>query len=89
MLAITAASDYLNSKYLDECTLYVTIEPCTMCAGAIQWARLGSLVWGANEPKFGFNKTSSGLLVKTELKSGVLEEACAEIMRAFFKAKRK
>ncbi len=89
MLAITAASDYLNSKYLDECTLYVTIEPCTMCAGAIQWARLGSLVWGANEPKFGFNKTSSGLLGKTELKSGVLEEACAEIMRTFFKARRK
>ncbi|MFM1792824.1 MAG: hypothetical protein RLZZ252_1178 [Bacteroidota bacterium] len=89
MLAITAASDYLNSKYLDECTLYVTIEPCTMCAGAIQWARLGTVVWGANEPKFGFNKTSSGLLGKTELKSGVLEEACAEIMRTFFKARRK
>jgi tRNA(adenine34) deaminase len=89
MLAMTAASDYLNSKYLDECTLYVTIEPCTMCAGAIQWARLGSLVWGADEPKFGFNKTCSGLLVKTELKRGVLEEACAEIMRSFFKARRK
>ncbi len=89
MLAITAASDYLNSKYLEECTLYVTIEPCTMCAGAIQWSRIGTLVWGAHEPKFGFNKTTEGLLPKTELKSGVLEEACGEIMKSFFKARRK
>lgn len=89
MLAITAASDFLNSKYLEECCLYVTVEPCTMCAGAIQWSRLGRLVWGANEPKFGFNKTSSGLFTKTELVSGVLEDPCAEIMRLFFKSRRK
>jgi len=88
MLAITAASDYLNSKYLTECTLYITIEPCMMCGGAIKWSRLNRIVWGAAEPKFGYSNQVPELLGKSELKSGVLEDACSEVMRSFFKSRR-
>jgi len=89
MLAITAAAQCLDTKFLDECTLYVTIEPCPMCAGAISWARLSKIVYGAGEPKFGYQcKTSAAIGPKTEVVGGVLEEECRGIMQAFFKAKR-
>lgn len=89
MLAITAAATYLNSKFLDECTLYVTIEPCLMCAGAIKWARFHKIVFGAEEPKTGFTRIDKQLLgKKTEVSGGVMAEECASLMQAFFKQKR-
>jgi tRNA(adenine34) deaminase len=89
MLAITAASSYLNSKYLEECTLFVTIEPCVMCAGAIQWARLKRVVYGAPEPKFGFTKTKPTLFSdRTEVVHGVLKADCAALMKRFFAERR-
>lgn len=90
MLAITSASQYMNSKFLDECTLYVTIEPCVMCGGALKWARFGKVVFGASEPKFGYSNVSDKILYhKTEVVRGVLEDECAEIMKKFFAEKRK
>ncbi len=89
MLAVTAASNAVNGKYLDSCTLYVTIEPCLMCAGAIQWARLGRVVWGASEPKFGFSRLDPKLLGKTETLGGVMGEQCSNVMKRFFKSRRK
>ena len=89
MQAITAASGHLGGKYLDECTLYVTVEPCIMCAGAIFWAQLGKLVFGAADPKRGYNKINYPVLhPKTEVESGPLEEECASLMQDFFKTKR-
>jgi len=89
MLAITAAATYLNSKFLDECTLYVTIEPCLMCAGAIKWARFHKIVFGAEEPKTGFTRIDKQLLgKKTQVAGGVLAEDCASLMQTFFKQKR-
>jgi tRNA(adenine34) deaminase len=89
MLAITAASASLSSKYLDECTLYVTIEPCTMCAGAIKWARFHRVVYGAGEPKFGFTQSDPDLLGrKTELVRGILEAESGQLMKSFFTKKR-
>jgi tRNA(adenine34) deaminase len=89
MQAITAASNYLNGKYLDECTLYVTIEPCVMCAGASQWAHLGHIVYGASDDKKGFLKISRDILhKKTALTSGVMEKECSEIVKDFFRKKR-
>ncbi|MFM6951536.1 MAG: nucleoside deaminase [Bacteroidota bacterium] len=89
MLAVTAASNAVNGKYLDQCTLYVTIEPCLMCAGAIQWARLGRVVWGASEPKFGFSRLDAQLLGKTETVGGVMADQCGDVMKRFFKSRRK
>jgi tRNA(adenine34) deaminase len=88
MLAITGAAQYLGSKYLSECTLYVTIEPCLMCFGAIQWARVSKLIIGAPEPKSGFR--SKGILAseKIGIEVGILEEECSEIMKQFFVKKR-
>ncbi|MBL7838330.1 MAG: nucleoside deaminase [Bacteroidetes bacterium] len=89
MLAITAAASHLGGKYLDECTLYVTIEPCVMCAGAIKHARFQRVVIGATEPKTGFSQyLNQDFNTKTELKMGVLEEDCRMIMKQFFKEKR-
>ncbi|MEM0998444.1 MAG: nucleoside deaminase [Bacteroidota bacterium] len=89
MLAITAASDYLGSKFLNECTLYVTIEPCVMCAGALQWVRVGRIVFGAGEPKFGYQRYGSGLLhPKTEIIGGILSDECSALMREFFRSRR-
>lgn len=89
MLAITAAASALNSKFLDECTLYVTIEPCLMCAGAIRWARFHRVVFGAPEPKFGFSQLAPGAFgKKTELVTGIMAEQCQEIMTSFFRHKR-
>jgi tRNA(adenine34) deaminase len=89
MIAITAAAASLNSKFLDECTLYITIEPCVMCAGAIKHSRMGKIVIGAMEPKMGFsNYLAEGFNLKTELVSGIMEKECREMMQAFFKGKR-
>ena len=89
MQAITAAAETLGGKYLTGCTLYVTVEPCVMCAGAIGWSQLGRLVYGATDEKRGFKKFApQSLHPKTEVVSGVLEEECAQLMKDFFKKKR-
>lgn len=89
MQAITAAADSLGGKYLNDCTLYVTVEPCVMCAGAIGWSQLGRLVYGAADPKRGFSVYAPNALhPKTEVVSGVMEEDCGNLMRDFFKKKR-
>ena len=89
MQAITAAANALGGKYLNECTLYVTVEPCVMCAGAIGWAQLGRLVYGAADEKRGFRRFApQALHPRTELVGGVMEKEAAERMTAFFRAKR-
>lgn len=89
MLAITAASNFLGGKYLNDCTLFVTVEPCVMCAGALAWAQVGRIVYGASDEKRGFRKWAGGSLhPKTELTGGVLETECKEIMQEFFRSKR-
>ena len=90
MQAITAAAEHLGGKYLDVCTLYVTVEPCIMCAGAIGWSQLGRLVYGASDPKRGFSFFApQALHPKTKVVSGVLEEECAALMKEFFQRKRR
>ena len=90
MQAITAAAEYLGGKYLDVCTLYVTVEPCIMCAGAIGWSQLGRLVYGASDPKRGYSFFApKALHPKTKVVSGVLEEECAALMKEFFQRKRR
>jgi tRNA(adenine34) deaminase len=85
MQAITAASNHIGAKYLNECTLYVTIEPCVMCAGAIYWSQLGKLVYGASDSKRGFMKEGKHLLhPKTALENGFMAEDCASLMKSFF-----
>lgn len=89
MQAITAAAAELGGKYLNDCTLYVTLEPCVMCAGGIGWAQLGRLVYGADDPKRGFSRFApKALHPKTEVCKGVLADRCSEIVRSFFKQKR-
>lgn len=88
MLAITGAAQFLGSKFLDECTLYVTVEPCTMCFGAVQWARPARLVYGASEPKTGYHGKGLIAAPKMEVVSGVLEAECAALMKSFFESKR-
>lgn len=90
MQAITAAAEHLGGKYLDVCTLYVTVEPCIMCAGAIGWSQLGRLVYGASDPKRGYSFFApKALHPKTKVVSGVLEEECGALMKDFFQRKRK
>ncbi len=89
MIAITAASNAVGSKYLSECTLYVSIEPCVMCAGALAWSRISKVVYGASEPKFGYSLTDEQIISsKTEIVQGVLQEEAASLMTEFFKSKR-
>lgn len=89
MQAITAASNSLGGKYLNECTLYVTVEPCTMCAGAIGWAQLQRVVYGTDDEKRGFTKLApKALHPKTVVTKGILADESAELMRNFFKKKR-
>lgn len=89
MLATTSAFNHFQSSILDECTLYVTVEPCAMCAGAIKWARFKKVVFGANEPKSGFTQYQPTILhPKTKVVSGVLEEECRQLMQQFFAKKR-
>lgn len=89
MQAITAAEEYLGGKYLDRCTLYVTVEPCVMCAGAIAWSQMGRLVFGASDAKRGYQRYApEALHPKTEVVSGVLAEEASAMMKDFFKGKR-
>ena len=89
MIALTAATETLGGKYLSGCTLYVTVEPCPMCAAALNWAQVGRIVYGAADPKRGYSLYSPSLLhPKTEIKSGVLTEECGRLMLQFFKDKR-
>lgn len=89
MLAITAAMSHAGSPYLSDYTLYVTIEPCAMCAGAIRWARVGRLVFGAPEPKVGFSRYTPSLLhPRTECQSHLMADECAALMRDFFSERR-
>lgn len=89
MIAITAATEAMGGKYLNDCTLYVTVEPCPMCAAASAWAQIGRVVYGASDPKRGFTLFSPSLLhPKTAVSSGVFAEECGEIVSGFFRKKR-
>lgn len=89
IMAITSAANYLQSKYLQECTLYVTLEPCVMCAGALKWAQIGKVVYGAIDDKNGFMTIGRSILhPKTKISYGVLEEDCSKLMTSFFRNKR-
>lgn len=88
MQAITSAANYLGGKYLKKCTLYVTLEPCQMCGGALYWSQISKIVYGASDENRGFSKLGTQLHPKTEVVSGVLENDCALLMRAFFRIKR-
>ncbi len=89
MLAITAAANHLGSKYLQDCVLYVTLEPCSMCACASGWAQIGKIVWGASDPKKGFTTVSKKMLhPKTNLIKGVMEKEASELLKEFFKKRR-
>ena len=89
MIALTAATEAIGGKYLNDCTLYVTVEPCPMCAAALCWAQLGGLVYGAADPKRGFSLFSPSLLhPRTVTVSGVLSGECSELVSSYFKAKR-
>ena len=90
MQAITAAANYLGGKYLTDCTLYVTVEPCVMCAGALGWSQIGRVVFGARDEKRGFQKLAPDALhVKTELVSGILADECGALMQDLFARKRR
>jgi len=89
MQAITSATNYLGGKYIDQCTLYVTVEPCPMCAGALYWAQLGRLVYGAQDPKRGYNLYEKTILhPKTIITGGVLKDECSSLVSNFFMKKR-
>lgn len=91
ILCLTAAFNFLGSKYLPEATLYVTIEPCLMCCGALYWSKIGKIVYGADDEKNGYRKNTGSndpFHPKTELASGILKEECARLMKDFFKARR-
>ena len=89
MQAFTSAADYLGGKYLKECTLYVTLEPCVMCGGAAYWTQLKKIVYGAEDEKRGFSSLAETILhPKTEIESGLLEEECSKLLSDFFKNKR-
>ena len=89
IIALTAASNALGSKYLPDCTLYVTLEPCVMCAGALNWAKIGRVVYGAQDDKAGFMRYGKELLhPKTTVALGVLQEECSHLMTDFFRKRR-
>lgn len=89
MQAVTAAAEYLGGKYLPDCTLYVTVEPCIMCAGALGWAQISRIVYGTGDEKRGFRRFApQALHPKCEVVSGVLEKECALLMKSFFQKKR-
>ena len=89
MQAITAAANYLGGKYLVGCTLYVTLEPCQMCAGALYWSQISKIVFGASDEQRGFSKMGTQLHPKTAVKRGVLAEEASDLMKRFFSGKRK
>lgn len=89
MQAITAAANYLGGKYLTDCTLYVTLEPCPMCAGALHWAQIGRIVFGTIDTKRGYQRVRPGLLhPKTKVQPNLLEHECAALLKTFFQKKR-
>lgn len=89
MIAITSAMSYLGSKYLKDCTLYVTLEPCPMCAGALAWSQMDRIVYGAEDPKGGFMKYGKSMLhPKTKLEFGIMSVQCGALLSDFFKSKR-
>jgi tRNA(adenine34) deaminase len=88
MQAITAASNYLGAKYLADCTLYVTLEPCIMCGGALYWSQINKVVFGASDNKRGYRQAGNALHPKTEIVGGVLENECSQVMRKFFQTLR-
>lgn len=89
MIAITAATEAVGGKYLNDCSLYVTVEPCPMCAGAIAWSQIGKVVYGADDPKRGFSRFSPSLMhPKTDVIKGILADECGQIVKNFFKNKR-
>lgn len=90
MIALTAATEALGGKYLTDCALYVTLEPCPMCAAALAWAQLGRLVYGASDPRRGYARFTPSLLhPKTEVVSGILDEESLDLLTAFFQERRK
>lgn len=89
MIAITAATEAMGGKYLNDCTLYVTVEPCPMCAGALAWSQIGKIVYGASDPKRGFSQFSPSLMhPKTQVVSGILAQECGDMVTEFFRNKR-
>ena len=91
IMALTTAYNFLGSKYLPDATLYVTVEPCLMCCGALYWSKIGKIVWGAEDEKNGFRRIAGDknpFHPRTELISGILKEECATLMKDFFKARR-
>lgn len=89
MLAVTAAANNLNNKYLNDCTLYVTLEPCAMCAGALAWAQLGKLVYGAADEKRGFSRHQPNVLhPKTVIIGGIMDAVCSDLLKNFFQRMR-
>lgn len=89
MIAITSACEYLGAKYLPECRLYVTLEPCAMCAGVIHWAQLEKVVYGASDEKKGFSRYSPGILLpKVQIESGIMQHDCSVLVKEFFASKR-
>ena len=88
MQAFTAAADFLGGKYLKKCTLYVTLEPCQMCAGASYWTQIDHIVFGAFDPKRGYQHYQTTLHPKTKITGGILEKECGDLIKKFFKAKR-
>lgn len=89
MQAFTAASETLGGKYLNECTLYVTLEPCVMCAGAAYWTQIGRIVYGAEDTKRGFGRLNTAILhPKTEIVGGVMADDCSDLLKLFFQQKR-
>ena len=89
MIAITASTEALGGKYLTDCTLYVTVEPCPMCAGALAWSQIGRIVYGAPDPRRGYSMFQPSLLhPKTEVTGGILQEDCSALMLDFFRSKR-
>ena len=89
ILAITAATQYLGAKYLNDCILYITLEPCLMCAGALYWSQIGGIVYGASDDKRGFSEQAKNVLhPKTQVVQGILERDCATILSDFFRRKR-
>jgi len=89
MQAITSASHFLGGKYLKNCTIYITLEPCQMCAGALYWSQIDRIVFGASDPKKGYRAMQTKLHPKTQIKNGVLENECSKLLLRFFEEKRK
>ena len=90
MLAITSAENHLGSKFLNECSLYVTLEPCVMCAGASYWSRFAKVIYGANDDRYGYKKAGNKLFhPKTKIINGIMEKECSHLLKQFFSKKRK